>query len=476
MNAPVRDLSDYHALIAQKSITPKAGGFEPCTPYPDGIKPFQAALTTWALRRGRSALFAATGLGKTIEELTWARNVVKHSQGKALIFAPLAVAEQIVRVEAPKFGFGDDEVSYSSGALSAKTPIIVTNYERRDKFDLSEYAGVALDESGIIKDHDSKTRLDLTEACRKTPYLLCASATPAPNDWTELGQHAEFLSVLSAKEMLATYFVHDGSVRAKEGSEWRLKSHAEDAFWKWVSTWAVMIRHPRDLGFDEPGYDLPPLHIEQITVPVEYKPADGLLFQLEAKTLQERLAARRESIAPRVAAAAALVAKEPNESWLIWCNLNDEASELARAIPGAVNVQGKDHPDVKTANLLGFAQGKPRILVSKPSIAGRGMNWQNCSRMIFVGLNDSFEQLFQALRRCWRFGQQHEVVAYLIASEREGAVVANLRAKEQKYEAMADAMAEHMRDLCTAEIRGGRQATAITEATTELRLPTWLAA
>ena len=376
--------------------------------------------------------------------------------------------------EAAKFGI--DGVAYAKDEASISTPIVVTNYDRRQHFDPADFAGVVLDESGIIKDHDSRTRNDLTEACRDVPYLLCGSATPAPNDWTELGQHAEFLNVMSAKEMLAMFFVHDGAVRANAEEEWRLKRHAAADFWRWVASWSVMIRHPRDLGYDEPGYDLPPLDMRQVTVKASMAPAGGMLFPMQASTMQERLAARRDSIAERVAEAARLVAEAPDEPWLIWCNLNAEADALVKAIPGAVNVQGSDAPEIKSKRLLGFARGEPRIMVSKPSIAGRGMNWQHCSRMIFVGLNDSFEQLFQAVRRCWRFGQSKPVTAYLIASDMEGAVVANLRAKEAKYEAMAEAMVEHMRDLSTAAVRGGRVSASTYSPTQTMEVPAWLTA
>jgi hypothetical protein len=467
-------MSAYLTFLDQKVRMAPAVGFDPVDSLmPAAIKPFQRDIVTWACRRGRAAVFAGTGLGKTIQELTWAQQVAEHTGGRILLFTPLAVAEQTV-AEAAKFGI--EGVAYAKDEASISTPIVVTNYDRRQHFDPTDFAGVVLDESGIIKDHDSRTRNDLTEACRDVPYLLCGSATPAPNDWTELGQHAEFLNVMSAKEMLAMFFVHDGAVRANAEEEWRLKRHAAADFWRWVASWSVMIRHPRDLGYDEPGYDLPPLDMRQVTVKASMAPAGGMLFPMQANTMQERLAARRDSIAERVAEAARLVAEAPDQPWLIWCNLNAEADALVKAIPGAVNVQGSDAPELKSKRLLGFARGEPRIMVSKPSIAGRGMNWQHCSRMIFVGLNDSFEQLFQAVRRCWRFGQSKPVTAYLIASDMEGAVVANLRAKEAKYEAMAEAMVEHMRDLSTAAVRGGRVSTSTYSPTQTMEVPTWLTA
>jgi hypothetical protein len=342
-----------------------------------------------------------------------------------------------------------------------------------------------LDESSIIKSHESQTRRALIDACRGIDYKLCCTATPAPNDYVELGNHAEFLGVLSQKEMLATWFVHDGSIRAtnvsnhgsKPVADWRLKGHAERDFWRWVSTWAVMVRHPRALGYEEPGYNLPPLDRKQITVAAEYRPyiEMGTLFPAQASTLRERLGARRASIGPRVKAAAEIVNAAPDRPWLVWCNLNDEASALTKAIPCAVEVRGSDHPDIKRDRLLGFANGSIRILVSKPSIAGWGMNFQCCADMVFVGLNDSFEQLYQAIRRCWRFGQTKPVTAYLIASELEGAVVANLQAKEEAADRMAEAMAEHMRDL-TANALRGESPMAMTPHTKPMELPPWLRA
>lgn len=464
-------MSHYDKFLAAKAKLATPAGFKPKAPMPEAIKPFQKDIVTWACQRGRAAIFAATGLGKTLQELAWADQVAHYTGGEVLLFTPLAVAEQTVN-EAAKFGVGG--VSYAPDKGAIKSRITVTNYDRRDKFDLSRFAAVVCDESGILKSHDSRTRMELTEACQNIPYLLCGSATPAPNDWTELGQHSEFLGVMSAKEMLAMYFVHEGSVRANAEEDWRLKGHAEDEFWRWVSSWSVMIRHPRDLGYDEPGYDLPPLKIEQITVQTEAKPSDGMLFAFEAQTLQERISARRNSISERVDAAAAVIARKPDEPWLVWCNLNAEAEALVAAIPGAVNVQGSDSPDTKIKNLLGFCRGEPRILISKPSIAGRGMNYQHCANMVFVGLNDSFEQLFQAVRRCWRFGQMRHVTAYLIASDLEGAVVANLQRKEEKYEAMADAMAVHMRDLTRKAIRGGRVSASSNKGNKALEFPAWL--
>lgn len=465
---------DYAEFLARKTAALPAAGLKSIPPLPPALKSFQRDVVIWALRRGRAALFEGTGLGKTLQQLAWADAVETATDGRILILAPLGVAFQTVE-EAAKWGIGD--IAYAADQKSASSRIVVTNYDRRDKFDLASFGGIILDESSIIKSDDSRTRSELIEAARDVPYRLCCTATPAPNDWTELGNHSEFLGVMSAKEMLAMYFVHEGAIRAggPETEEWRLKRHAVHDFWKWVLSWAVMIRDPNQFGYDEPGYNLPPLDLKQITVAAEYAPSSTSLFPMEARTLSERIAVRRDTVHDRVKAAADIVNAQPDKPWLIWCNLNSEADALQAAIPGAVQVQGSDSVKEKESRLIGFAHGEPRILITKPKIAGFGMNWQHCADMVFVGLNDSFEQLFQSLRRCWRFGQTKPVTAYLIASELEGAVVSNLRAKEQKYEKMAAAMAEQMQEFCAAELKvhksAGRQ---MRSANQQMRIPEWL--
>lgn len=439
---------DYESFLAEKSPVDPPSGLADITValdrLPAAMKPFQRDITGWALRRGRAALFEGTGLGKTVQQLAWGAEVAAQEQGPVLLLTPLAVAQQTL-AEADKFGI--PKVNYAGSRASMKEGITVTNYDRLHHFHPDEFAAVILDESSIIKSHDGATRAALIDAFKDTPWRLACSATPAPNDYVELGNHAEFLGVMTEKEMLSMFFVHDGSVRANGSSEWRLKRHAKSDFWRWLASWAVVIRHPRDLGYDDPGYDLPPLHRQQITVTVPYAPTGGLLFPMEARTMRERLTARRDSLADRINAAAQIVNGAPDRQWLIWCNLNAEADELVAAIPDSVQVRGSDTTSAKTRNLMDFARGHLRVLVTKPSIAGYGLNFQRCADMVFVGLNDSFEQLFQAVRRCWRFGQTRPVNVYLIASELEGAVVANLEKKEREFEAMGAAMAEHMRDL-----------------------------
>lgn len=468
-------MRDYERFLAEKAAVAAPVGLTNVPPLCPALKPFQHAIVTWALRRGRAALFENTGLGKTLQQLAWARVVSDHEDAPVLILTPLAVAEQTVS-EAEKFGIVS--VSYARDQCDTCSDLVVTNYERFDKFDISRFCGIVLDESGIIKSHDGKTRALLTEACRNMPWRLCCTATPAPNDYTELGQHAEFLGVMTAREMLATYFVHDGSIRADADTQgadgWRLKRHARRDFWSWIASWAVIIRHPRDLGFDEPGYDLPPLQMHQITVAADYAPTAGMLFPVAASTLSERIGVRRDTAMARIGAAAGIVAKEPHEPWLIWCNLNSEADAIESMIPAALQVAGRHAVDLKVSRLLGFKTGRPPILISKPSLAGHGMHWAHCARVIFVGLTDSFEQIYQAIRRCWRFGQARPVHVYFVASELEGAVVANLARKERLFDQMLDAVANQMRDLIRHEVIGTPLNGADYDPQQPMEVPSWL--
>lgn len=466
---------EYETFLKEKSITAIASGVAEVPDLSPFLKPFQRAIATWALRRGCAAIFAGTGLGKTLIQLQWAKSVVLLTGMPVLILCQLAVAEQTV-AEAVKFDILG--VAYAKDQASADTDIVVTNYERFEKFSIKLFAGIVLDESGIIKSSDGKTRKMLTEACRLVPWRLCCSATPAPNDYTELGQHAEFLGVMDAKEMLAMFFVHDGSIRAGDATQgndgWRMKRHAAKDFWRWLASWSVMVRHPRDLGFDEVGYDLPPLNLYQVTVAAEYRPTAGQLFPMAASTLAERIGVRRDTASERVAKAAEIIMQEPAEPWLIWCNLNSEADAIERLLPNALQVAGKHPIETKIERLLGFKSGKPLMLVSKGSIAGHGLNYQHCARMIMVGLTDSFEQVYQCIRRCWRFGQTRPVEVYFVASELEGAVVANLKHKEQAFELMLDAMSEHMCDLMRENVIGGRNATTYREPHIPMKVPAWL--
>ena len=410
------------------------------------LKDFQHDIVKWACRRGKAALWAECGLGKTLMQLDWARLVCQHTGGKVLIFAPLAVAEQTVH-EGEKFGI---PVTLARTQADCGPTISITNYEMLEHFDPSQFVGLVVDESGILKGWNRKTKQRLVEFASGMDYRLACTATPAPNDYMEFGSHSEFLGIMSRAEMLATFFTHDGGDTAK----WRLKGHAQDKFWEWMAKWAVVMRKPSDLGYCDDGYLLLDLKMHQHTVAAEW--SSEHLFPVEAKSLTERRAARRDTLDDRVAECARIVNSVPNEQWLIWCNLNSEQDALQRIFGDrCVSIQGSDDYEDKISREAEWRAGKVPILISKPSIFGHGLNWQHCAYMAFVGLSDSFEQLYQALRRCWRFGQLRPVNAHIITSELEGAVVRNIERKERQYEEMGKRMVAHMKDLNAAAVHGG---------------------
>lgn len=432
-------MTDYADFLTRKRVSDPATGLTELPAISPQLFPFQRDITRWALRRGRAAIFADCGLGKTPMQLEWA----KHVPGPVLILTPLAVAQQTVR-EGEKFGI---PVTYARAQSQVTGKITTANYEMLEHFDPAAFAGIVLDESSILKSHDGVTRTRIIDAFQQTPYRLACTATPAPNDYMELGNHAEFLGTMTRTEMLSMFFVHDGG----ETQQWRLKGHATEAFWEWICSWAVMMRKPSDLGYEDGAFQLPPLRIRDAIV--SSVASDGALFALEAQSLQERLAARRASLPQRVAECAAVVNATPGP-WLLWCNLNAESEALCRAIDGAVEVKGSDTTDGKADAMLGFTEGRIRVLVTKPSIAGFGMNWQHCHQMAFVGLSDSYEQFYQAVRRCWRFGQEQPVDVLVVTAEAEGAVVQNIKRKEAEAARMAEEMVDRMHDLNAAAVHG----------------------
>ena len=458
----------YAAFEERKLSVVAPSGLRAVEGLPASLFPHQAALTGWALRRGRAAIFADTGLGKSRMELAWADQVRQHTGLPVLILAPLAVAAQTA-AEGRQIGI---EVAVCrDGADVNDRGINITNYDRLHRFDPAIFGGVVLDESSIIKHHDAKTFTRLAEAFRGTPFKLPATATPAPNDWTELGTHAEFLGICTRAEMLAEFFTHDGG----DTSVWRLKGHARQQFWRWVVSWGALIRKPSDLGYDDGAYALPPLHVHEHQVGVEM-PLNGMLFAAEAQTLSERREARRLSLADCVRECAAMVNAEATEPWVVWCDLNDESSALTAAIPGAVEIRGSDDVDTKEARLQAFAAGEARVLVSKPSICGWGLNWQHSARMAFVGVTDSYEAYYQAVRRQWRFGQKRDVHAHIFTSKAEGAVVANLKRKEREAGQMADALSAETRDAVMAEVTGTARQTNSHNAARSVNVPNFLRA
>ena len=430
-------MTDYRDFVESKVRLAPATGLASIPELSPHLFDWQQDVVRWALRRGRAALFEDCGLGKTVQQLEWAH----HIPGRVLILAPLAVAEQTV-AEGAKFGI---EVHHArTGGATGR--IVVSNYERLHHFDPADFTGVVLDESSILKSYDGATRTAIIEAFAQTPYRLACTATPAPNDYMELGNHAEFLGVCTRTEMLAQYFVHDGG----ETQSWRLKGHAVDAFWRWVCSWAVNIRTPADLGYDGTRYVLPPLRVHQHTVQTPME--DSLeLFPSVAQTLSERLTARRDSVQVRAQQAADLINATPG-AWVVWCHLNKEADAVRALVPDAVEIRGSDSAESKTDTLAAFAAGRVRVLVTKPSIAGFGLNWQHCHQMAFVGLSDSWEQYYQATRRCWRYGQTEPVDVHCIAADTEGAVVANLQRKDAEASQMAEDMTVHTKAAVAAEL------------------------
>ena len=460
----------YSQFLARKAIIDPPTGLSDIPAMPDVMLPMQAALVPWALRRGRAALFAGTGLGKSLMELAWGQAVHRATGEDVIHFAPLAVSAQLVR-EAAKFGIP----AYLTGSEGdrADAPagaIPITNYQKLRHFDLSRRAGVILDESSILKSTDGHYRNELIAACQSVPFRLAATATPAPNDFMELGNHAEFLGILSQTDMLATFFAHDSG----DTQKWRLKGHAEDDFWRWMASWSVMVRKPSDLGFSNDGYELPPLNYHEHLVASDAAPSDGGLFALPAQTLQERIAARRETVAERCAYCASITPGDLPYVW--WCNLNEESALLAKLIPGAVETRGSDSDDVKERKLRDFSEGRIRVLVTKPSVAGFGMNWQHCHRTGFTGLNDSWEQFYQGVRRFWRFGQKQAVDVDIVTTEREGATLANIRRKEAEADRMAEAMVRHMADLSSAAVRGALRDIPLYQPALPVALPSFLEA
>ncbi|MCA1989453.1 MAG: hypothetical protein LDL07_09975 [Desulfarculus sp.] len=433
----------YLDFLATKMPIDNPSGFDvdPCKLNPK-LFPFQAAITRWAIRRGRAAIWADTGLGKGPMQLEWARLVAAHTEQPVLILAPLAVSQQFARNEGPKFGI---PVAVCRSAADMRPGVNVANYEMLGNFYPESLGGLACDESSILKGN-GPLRQAITDFGAGIAYRLASSATPAPNDYMEIGNHAEFLGVMKKSEMLAMFFIHDGG----DTQKWRLKGHAQSEFWRWLCSWAVMINKPSDIGFSDDGYNLPPLNIVYHEVSAEVA-VPGQLFDFKPKGLQERRAARRQSMDARVAKAAE-IANSKDAPWLVWCDLNDESAALTRAVDDAVEVKGADIVEHKEESVLGFLSGSVKRLISKPSIFGFGLNLQHCADMVFVGLSDSYEATYQAIRRCWRFGQTQPVNVHIVTSTAEGDVVANIKRKEADAIRMRQEMVRHMADITKSEL------------------------
>lgn len=427
---------DYKDFIASKSIKKIELGINNST-INSALFDHQQYIVKKALQRGRCAVFADTGLGKSLCEIEFAHHVALYTHKPVLILTPLCVATQM-NDEGLRFGY---DTQFAKTQEDVNCNIVITNYEKLHHFDSSKFGGIVLDESSILKSHNGEYRKMLTEFASNIHFRMAASATPSPNDYMELGTQAEFLGVLSYTEMLATFFTHDGGDTAK----WRLKGHGRSEFWKWMATWAIAIRKPSDLGFDDSGYDLPSLNIHEITVQA---PNEGLptLFAMDAQSLQERRQAKRDTLSDRVQECANLI-NNSTDQWIVWCNLNTESELLKKAIDGAFEVKGSDSPDHKESIAEGFKKGDVRVLISKPTIFGFGLNWQHCSKMAFVGLSDSYEQLYQAIKRCHRFGQKKEVDVHMISANTEGAIKKNIERKQDQHNIMYDEMIASMKEF-----------------------------
>lgn len=426
-------MNDYADFLARKhrAATPRGVTIDRADVHPM-LHDWQARIVQWACKRGTAAIFADCGLGKTFMQVEWARLV----GDRALIVAPLSVARQTVR-ESRKIGVPVHYVRDPADiAALPGANVWITNYEMADRFDASQFGAVVLDESSILKNVDGKTRRRLTDQFAVVPHRLACTATPAPNDVAELVNHAEFLGVMPRVEMLAAYFVHD-----QDG--WRLKGHATDPMYRWMASWAVALRRPSDIGGDDTGWRLPPLSIVDEIVHVTVSP-DDQLFATDLGGIGGRHKVRRETLPARCARAVELVKSEPDRQWIVWTGLNDEASTVAAAVPDSVNVEGSWTPEAKATALESFQDGDVRVLVTKPSIAGFGMNFQNAARMVFVGLSDSYEAYYQAVRRCHRFGQSEPVHAHVVVSELESQIVSNVRRKESEAAKTTAGLVRHM--------------------------------
>jgi hypothetical protein len=427
----------YAALLERRAQLDGASGFDPLW-LPDFLFGFQAHLTEWAIRQGRGALLVDCGLGKGPMALTWAQNVYKHTGKPVLLLTRLGVTGQM-ETEAAKFGI-DAEIS-RDGTIPAG--ITITNYERLERFDRAAFGGVVCDESSSIKAFDGKRRAEVTEFLRKMPCRLLATATAAPNDYAELGTSSEALGYLGHSDMLSRFFIADPQWRVQgHGAPWRFKGHGQEPFWRWVASWARAARRPSDLGFADDGFILPSLRVREHGVEAR-APKEGTLFDVPATGLHEVREESRRTIAERCEKAAELLADA--SPGIAWCHLNDEGKLLARLIDGAVEVAGSDPAEAKEERLAAFGRGEIRILVTKPKIASWGLNYQNCNRMTYF-TDYSFEAWYQAVRRCWRFGQQRPVTVDVITTPGGSGVLGSLQRKGAQADTMFDSLTACMQD------------------------------
>lgn len=449
----------YQDFLKQKTFVLESMGFDV---NQEDLNPklfqFQKDIVRWALAKGRAAVFTDCGTGKSAIQLEWAKKICELIQGgDVLIVAPLAVVDQ-TRREGIKFNV---DVHVCASQSDVRPGVNITNYEKLDHFVAKHFIGVVLDESSILKSYSGKIRNQIIDSFRETPYKLACTATPAPNDYMELGNHSEFVGVMTRAEMLSCFFCHDGG----DTSKWRLKGHAESLYWQWMASWAVFMDNPKTLGYEIGGYDLPPLNVHQIIV-------DGDEPVMKTLSLTERRDARRASMQERCQAAAVL-ANGSEEQWIVWCDLNAESNLLHKLIPDSIEICGSDTPEKKAQAVIDFTDSSVRCMVSKSSIFGFGVNWQQCHNVVFVGLSDSYEQYYQAVRRCWRFGQNVPVNVYIVISKDEGCVLDNINRKESDSLRMIQEMVKYTKDITRKELQRTSRLTAPYEANIKMILPKW---
>ena len=453
---------DYEQILNKKVKRDVATGINSRFDINPYLYQFQADLVRWAVKRGRAAIFAFTGAGKNAMGPEWARIIAQHHKGKSIIFEPLGVIGGAIEEAYEILGLKIKHI-HSQEEVDDVHDVFITNYERMEKFDPSAFVAVVLDEASILKGFDGKTRNYFIDNWASVPFRLVCSATPAPNDYMELGNYSEFLGILDYYEMLATFFTHDSA----NTSKWILKGHGAKRFWEWMAGWSVTMTSPADLGYDDSHYMLPPLNVLEVPVATD----SSVPF---AKTLQERIRVRQTTTEIRCQEAAKIVLNDPDKIWLIWTNLNNESMRMKQLIPWAVEIKGSDKPEYKERNLINFAHGKIKCLVTKPLIAGHGLNFQVCKNTIFVGLSDSAESVYQATRRIWRFGQKEPVYSYHVFSDKEGAVVDNLKRKEKQMEEMQRELVKFTKDINSTNIQSAARENEYYDPNEDIIIPDWM--
>lgn len=456
----------YSDFIKAKQISTPQSGFEVnANELNEHLFDWQNDIVRWALRRGRAGVFPDTGLGKTIKQLVIAEQVVKHTDGNVLIVAPLAVSRQTLR-EAYKFSI-DCPIAVCSSQEEVTSGISITNYEKLHKFDAASFVGVVLDEASILKSIAGKTRAKLLEMFAETPYRYCFTATPSPNDVMELGSYVEFLGLMSREEMLSMFFVHDGGETAK----WRLKRHAEKEFYRWMSTWCVMIENPSDIGYDGSPFVLPPLRFHKHSVSCDPQP--GCLFSLPDLTLSDQRSTRRETIESRVSLLSEII-NSTDEPWSVWCQLNDESTAATEAINDSLEITGSQSDEEKERRLVAFGEGDALRIVTKSKIAGHGLNWQHCCKVGLLGIDHSYEMMYQLIRRHYRFGQKKPVDVHIVLSERDSGILDNINRKQLQHKSLLRGMVEAVSEQTRQEMTCLKREVISYIPSTEMELPSWL--